>query len=63
MRIDRRLIAHFEWQLPILALAIVGLGTVCVYSASREPGTFEARRSRAGGESTWMSASVNQPAK
>jgi rod shape determining protein RodA len=38
MRIDRRLIAHFEWQLPILALAIVGLGTVCVYSASREPG-------------------------
>jgi rod shape determining protein RodA len=38
MRIDRRLIAHFEWQLPLLALAIVGLGTVCVYSASRDPG-------------------------
>ena len=40
MRIDRRLIAHFEWQLPILSLAIVGLGTLCVYSASREPGVM-----------------------
>jgi len=38
MRIDRRLLSHFEWQLPILSLAIVGLGTLCVYSASREPG-------------------------
>jgi hypothetical protein len=32
-------------------------------SASREPGTFDARFSSAGGDRTWMSASVNQPAK
>lgn len=38
MRIDRRLIAHFEWQLPLLAVAIATLGTLCVYSASHEPG-------------------------
>ena len=31
-------------------------------SASRDPGTFDARRSSAGGESTWMSAS-REPAR
>jgi rod shape determining protein RodA len=39
MRFDRRLITHFEWLLPLLALSVAGLGAVTVYSATHVPGT------------------------
>ncbi len=39
MRIDRRLLVHFEWLLPLLALSVSGLGLVAVYSATHGPGT------------------------
>jgi rod shape determining protein RodA len=39
MRFDRRLITHFEWLLPLLALAVSGLGAMTVYSATHMPGT------------------------
>jgi len=39
MRFDRRLITHFEWLLPLLALAVSGLGAMTVYSATHAPGT------------------------
>src|SRR5438093_6299498 len=39
MRFDRRLISHFEWLLPLLALAVCGLGVMTVYSATHVPGT------------------------
>jgi len=38
MRFDRRLLTHFEWLLPLLVLAICGLGITCVYSATYTPG-------------------------
>jgi rod shape determining protein RodA len=38
MRFDRRLIMHFEWGLPLLALAVSGLGAMTVYSATHVPG-------------------------
>src|SRR5262245_51637424 len=38
MRFDRRLITHFEWVLPLLALAACALGTMTVYSATHVPG-------------------------
>ena len=38
LRFDRRLITHFEWVLPILALAVCGLGAMTVYSATHVPG-------------------------
>jgi rod shape determining protein RodA len=38
MRFDRRLITHFEWLLPLLALAVSGLGVMTVYSATHDPG-------------------------
>lgn len=37
MRFDRRLLTHFEWLLPLLVIAISGLGILCVYSASHTP--------------------------
>ena len=39
MRFDRRLITHFEWVLPLLALSVCGLGAATVYSATHVPGT------------------------
>jgi len=39
MRFDRRLITHFEWLLPLLALAVSSLGAMTVYSATHAPGT------------------------
>jgi rod shape determining protein RodA len=39
MRFDRRLIGHFEVVLPLLALAVCGLGAMTVYSATHTPGT------------------------
>src|SRR2546427_9038868 len=38
MRFDRRLITHFEWLLPVLALGVNGLGAMTVYSATHVPG-------------------------
>jgi rod shape determining protein RodA len=38
MRFDRRLITHFEWLMPLLALTVCGLGAVTVYSATHVPG-------------------------
>jgi rod shape determining protein RodA len=39
MRFDRRLITHFEWLMPLLALAVCGMGVATVYSATHSPGT------------------------
>src|SRR5262249_9816440 len=38
MRFDRRLLTHFEWALPLLAIAICAFGILTVYSASYTPG-------------------------
>src|SRR5262245_15548730 len=38
MRFDRRLLTHFEWLLPILAIAVCAFGILTVYSASYTPG-------------------------
>jgi len=37
MYIDRRLIVHFEWLLPLIAIAVSALGIVTVYSATHTP--------------------------
>jgi rod shape determining protein RodA len=39
MYVDRRLLTHFEWLLPLFAIAVCGLGIVTVYSATHAPGT------------------------
>ena len=39
MRVDRRLLTHFEWLLPLFAMAVCGLGIATVYSATNTPGT------------------------
>jgi rod shape determining protein RodA len=38
MRFDRRLITHFEWPLPLLALGVCGIGAMTVYSATHGRG-------------------------
>jgi rod shape determining protein RodA len=38
MRFDRRLITHFEWLMPLVALAVCALGVMTVYSATHVPG-------------------------
>jgi len=38
MQVDRRLVTHFEWILPLLVLAVTGIGIVSIYSATYEPG-------------------------
>ena len=38
MYVDRRLLTHFEWLLPLFAIAVCGLGIVTVYSATHAPG-------------------------
>jgi rod shape determining protein RodA len=38
MQIDRRLLTHFEWLVPLLVLAISGIGIVSIYSATHDPG-------------------------
>jgi rod shape determining protein RodA len=35
--VDRRLITHFEWLLPLLGMAVCALGIVSVYSATHGP--------------------------
>jgi rod shape determining protein RodA len=37
MRFDRRLLTHFEWVLPLLAVTVSALGVLTVYSASYAP--------------------------
>ena len=39
MRFDRRLLTHFEWFLPLVAICVSGLGILTVYSASYVPGS------------------------
>jgi rod shape determining protein RodA len=38
MYVDRRLLTHFEWLLPIFAISVCGLGIATVYSATHAPG-------------------------
>src|SRR5262249_60849496 len=38
MRFDRRLLTHFEWFLPLVAICVSALGILTVYSASYVPG-------------------------
>jgi rod shape determining protein RodA len=37
MYVDRRLLTHFEWMLPLLAITICGMGIATVYSATHGP--------------------------
>jgi rod shape determining protein RodA len=37
MRFDRQLVAHFEWFLPTVTLALCGLGLATLYSATYDP--------------------------
>ena len=39
MRFDRRLLTHFEWMLPLMAVGVCVLGILTVYSASYSPDT------------------------
>ncbi len=54
MPFDRRLIAHFEWQLPLLALAVSGLGVLTVYSATHGPGAEGPSSTLALRQLTWL---------
>lgn len=38
MRFDRRLLAHFDWVTPLLAVCVSAFGILTVYSASYTPG-------------------------
>jgi len=55
VRFDRRLITHFEWPLPLLAIAVSGLGAVTVYSATHTPGA-EGPSALAVRQLTWLAA-------
>ena len=55
MRFDRRLITHFEWLLPLLAITVSGLGVVCVYSATHDPG-LQGPAPLAVRQLTWLAA-------
>jgi len=55
MRFDRRLITHFEWLLPLLALAVSALGTTTVYSATHVPG-MDGPSSHTVRQGTWLAA-------
>ena len=35
--IDRRLLTHFEWVLPLLVVAAAGTGILTIYSATYTP--------------------------
>ncbi len=53
VRFDRRLITHFEWLTPLLALAVSGLGAITVYSATHTPGA-EGPSTLAVRQLTWL---------
>jgi rod shape determining protein RodA len=55
MRFDRRLITHFEWVLPLMALGVAGLGVLTVYSATFTPGS-EGMPTLAARQLTWVTA-------
>lgn len=57
MRLDRRLITHFEWLFPLLALAICALGELTVYSATHAPGQ-QGFSPLAGRQLTWLAGGV-----
>jgi rod shape determining protein RodA len=55
MRFDRRLITHFEWLLPLLALSVSGLGALTVSSATHTPGA-QGLSPLAWRQLTWLAA-------
>jgi rod shape determining protein RodA len=57
MRFDRRLLVHFEWLLPLFALAVSGLGVMTVYSATHAPGA-EGFSPLAIRQFAWLAAGV-----
>src|SRR4029077_2753390 len=57
MRFDRRLLTHFEWALPLLAIAICAFGILTVYSASYTPGT-DSPAPMAMRQLTWFAAGL-----
>jgi rod shape determining protein RodA len=57
MRFDRRLLTHFEWPLPLLALAVSGLGVATVYSATHGPG-IEGLPPQALRQLAWLAAGL-----
>src|SRR2546425_9086657 len=57
MRFDRRLLTHFEWPLPLLALAVTGMGIATVYSATHGPGS-EGLPPQALRQMAWLAAGV-----
>lgn len=57
MRFDRRLVTHFEWLLPLLVIAVCGLGTLTIYSATWAPGT-EGLTALATRQLTWFGAGI-----
>jgi len=57
MRLDRRLITHFEWLFPLLALAICSLGELTVYSATHTPG-HRGMSPLAARQLTWLAGGV-----
>jgi rod shape determining protein RodA len=56
MRFDRRLITHFEWLLPLLALTVSGLGAATVYSATHVPGVSQGLSPLSIRQLTWLAA-------
>ena len=57
VQIDRRLAAHFDWTLLLLALAVVSVGIVTIYSANYNIAEAHAGACRRGKCSGWVSAS------
>src|SRR5262249_8825661 len=57
MRFDRRLLTHFEWALPLLAIAVCAFGILTVYSASYTPGA-DSPAPMAMRQLTWFCAGV-----
>ena len=56
MRFDRRLLTHFEWLVPLLAMSVCALGMLTVYSATHSPGA--AASPLAIRQLVWFSAGV-----
>jgi rod shape determining protein RodA len=56
--VDRRLIAHFEWLMPLLAVAVCGLGIVTVYSATHGLDAAGAPSPLALRQGVWFGAGV-----
>jgi rod shape determining protein RodA len=57
MRFDRRLLTHFEWALPLLAIPVCVFGILTVYSASYTPGA-DSPAPMAMRQLTWFAAGL-----